>query len=461
VSPPEPLLLADGAPPQALAVALEKAWSAGRAVGLAHPADREVLAAAIGSGAALAPWGAAVVVGSGGSSGGRRWCVQPLAHLQASADATATWLRLQGLDPAACLHLDPLPLHHVSGLLPLVRCRRWGAELRVLPPEWLRDSSLLAAACPLPAEQPVLLSLVPTQLGRLMASPQGLAWLRGCQVIWVGGAALPAPLAEQARREGLPLAPCYGATETAAMVAALPPERFLAGEGGCGFALADVELRLAPAAEAALEHSQDLAGGAAAQGRHLDPAAPVAPERRLDPPPATLELSLKPETPSPLEVRTARLSPGWLEAGRLCPLPRDGEGWWRSGDAARLEEGRLTVLGRLDGALQSGGETIFPELLEGRLLAAAAAAALPLEAVLLLGLPDAEWGERLVALVRPGPEADAAALIRALEAITARWWPAERPRHWQLCPSLAATAAGKWERARWRRWLQEAIRAGR
>ena len=409
----EPLLLADGAPPQMLALALEVSWSAGRAVGLAHPADRDALAAAIGSGAALAAWDAAVVLGSGGSSGGRRWCVQPLAHLQASADATATWLRAQGLDPAACLHLDPLPLHHVSGLLPLVRCRRWGAELRLLPPEWLRDPSLLAAACPLPAEQPVLVSLVPTQLGRLMASPQGLAWLRGCRVIWVGGAALAAPLAEKARWEGLRLAPCYGATETAAMVAALPPERFLAGEGGCGFALAGGELRVVPVAAAALE------------------------------------------------VRTARLSPGWLEAGRLCPLPRDGEGWWRSGDAARLEGGRLTVLGRLDGALQSGGETVFPELLEGRLLAAADAAALPLEAVLLLGLPDAEWGERLVALVRPGPEADAAALIRALEAITVRWWPAERPRHWQLCPSLAATAAGKWERARWRRWLQEAIRAGR
>ena len=409
----EPLLLADGAPPEALAVALEAAWSAGRAVGLAHPADRDALAAAIGSGAVLATWDAAVVLGSGGSSGGRRWCVQPLAHLQASADATATWLRAQGLDPAACLHLDPLPLHHVSGLLPLVRCRSWGAELRFLPPEWLRVPSLLAAACPLPAEQPVLVSLVPTQLGRLMANPQGLAWLRGCRVIWVGGASLPDPLAAQARRQGLRLAPCYGATETAAMVAALSPERFLAGEAGCGFALAGGELRIAPVAAAALE------------------------------------------------VRTARLSPGWLEAGRLCPLPLDGEGWWRSGDAARLEGGRLTVLGRLDGALQSGGETVFPELLEGRLLAAAAAAALPLEAVLLLGLPDAEWGERLVALVRPGPEADAADLIRALEAITARWWPAERPRHWQLCPSLATTAAGKWERARWRRWLQEAIRAGR
>jgi O-succinylbenzoic acid--CoA ligase len=330
-----------------------------------------------------------------------------------------------------------------------VRCRRWGAELLFLPPDWLRDPALLAAACPLPAERPVLLSLVPTQLGRLMASPQGLAWLRGCRVIWVGGAALSAPLAEQARREGLRLAPCYGATETAAMVAALPPERFLAGEPGCGFALEDVELRLAAVASAPLELG-------------FDSPAPLAQELGLNPPgSAAQELGLDPAGSAALEVRSARISPGWLEAGQLCSLPRDGEGWWRSGDAAQLVEGRLSVLGRLDGALHSGGETVFPEILEGRLLAAAAAADLPLEAVLLLGIPDAAWGERLVALVRPRPGADAAALISALAAITAGWWPAERPRRWEPCPTLASTAAGKWERARWRQWLVEAIRGGR
>jgi O-succinylbenzoic acid--CoA ligase len=115
----------------------------------------------------------------------------------------------------------------------------------------------------------------------------------------------------------------------------------------------------------------------------------------------------------------------------------------------------LTVLGRLDGALQSGAETVFPEVLEGRLVAAAAAADLPLEALLLLGLADADWGERLVALVRPRAGADGAALVTALEALTIPWRPAERPRRWCLCPALAPTAAGKWERARWRRWLEQ------
>jgi len=408
MSPADPLLLCDGAPAEALAATLIQAWAAGRAVGLAHPAEGSALAAAIGAGDALAPWQAAVVLGSGGSSGGRHWCVQPLDHLRASAAATAAWLEQRGLDPAACLHLNPLPLHHVSGLLPLVRCRSWGAELRFLPPAWLRDPALLAAACPLPPARPALMSLVPTQLGRLLASSEGLAWLRGMAVIWVGGAALSQAAADLARRQDLPLAPCYGATETAAMVTALPPERFLAGESGCGSALCDVELRLDPAGSSALQ------------------------------------------------VRTDRLCPGWLETGQLRPLPRDGEGWWRSGDAAHLVAGDLTLLGRLDGALQSGAETVFPEVIEARLLAAAARDRLPLEAVLVLGVPDADWGERLLALVRPQPGGDGDALIRALEEITATWRPADRPRRWRLCGELAPNAAGKWERSRWRRWWLQA-----
>jgi O-succinylbenzoic acid--CoA ligase len=116
----------------------------------------------------------------------------------------------------------------------------------------------------------------------------------------------------------------------------------------------------------------------------------------------------------------------------------------------------LTVLGRLDGALQSGAETVFPEELEGRMVAAAEGRGLPLEAVLLLGQPEAEWGERLLALVRPRPGADGAALIIALEQLTAPWRPADRPRRWHLCGELAPNAAGKWERSRWRRWLAEA-----
>jgi len=396
------------ADPEAAAAQLEQAWGQQRLVALAGPGQQGELAEALGGAteemAALARFGAAVVVGSGGSAGGRHWCLQPLAHLQASAEATVTWVEALGLEPAACLHLDPLPLHHVSGLLPLVRARHWGGAWRWLAPSLLRRPQDLPQACPLPRDRPVLLSLVPTQLARLLASPEATAWLAGCAVIWVGGAGLPAPLAAAARRARLPLAPCYGATETAAMVCALPPQRFLAGAAGCGEPLGDVALRL------------DGATGA-------------------------------------VEVRCGRLSPGRLVAGRLLPLPLQPGGWWRSGDAGRLDAEGLAVLGRLDGALHSGGETVFPERLEERLQAQAECAGAGLDALLLLARPDPEWGEQLVALVRPRQEGEGAELLGALQALTAAWPPAERPRSWHLCPSLAPTAAGKWERGRWQRWL--------
>jgi O-succinylbenzoic acid--CoA ligase len=393
----------------------------------------------------VAAWGPAVVLGSGGSRGGRRWCLQPLRHLEASAEATAVWLVAQGLDPAACLHLAALPLHHVSGLLPLIRCDRWGAELRWLPPPLLRRPELLPEACPLPGGRPVLLSLVPTQLRRLLACPAATDWLVRCSVIWVGGAALPEDLARRARQAGLPLAPCYGATETAAMVCALPPARFLAGEGGCGPPLADVELRL---------------------------------EGRI----------------GAIAVRTGRLSPGWWQAGRLRPFAA-ADGWWRSGDAggwnhrAAAVVASLEVRGRLDGAIHSGGETVFPEQVRQRLLALIDAARLPVAELLLLAEHDPSWGQRLVALVRleggavsvkgaagnrgadgtGGPDGNwdpggtaghglgadtAATALEPLARLARQLPPPQRPSRWLCCPDLAPSATGKWELGRWRTWLQ-------
>lgn len=394
---------------------LRQAWQAGQIVGLAGPAkrDQQALQAVVtraGLQALQGCWGPGVVLGSGGSTGERRWCLQPLTHLLASADATGRWLEGVGVDPAACLHLNPLPHHHVSGLMPWLRAWRWGAVHQTLEPAWLRTPHLLADAVPLKPHRPAVLSLVPTQLQRLMADPDGLHWLRQLAVIWVGGGPLPSRAAAQARHVGLRLAPCYGATETAAMVCALDPESFLAGGSGCGLPLADVQLRLDPFTAA-------------------------------------------------VEVGTDRLSPGWLKAGELQPFPEARAGWWRSGDAGCLDDGGLQVLGRLDGAVISGGETVFPEQLELRLLAAAREQGLPLQAVLLLAVEDGEWGHRLVALVRLEPAVlegcGLSDLLRACSDLCNGWAPAERPRRWCSCPELAPSALGKWQRGRWRAWFDE------
>ena len=415
----KPLLLTTAGDHDAVAAKLEEGWRQGRLVGLAAPMERTQLERALGDGGEAGPgsslerFGPGVIVGSGGSTGGRRWCLQPLRHLQASAAATGSWLQAQGIDPAACLVLNPLPLHHVSGLLPLVRARQWGAELRWLPAEWMRDPATLLRNFPLPSNQPVVLSLVPTQLHRLMAASEGLKWLSGCSVIWVGGASLSADLINRARQAKLSLAPCYGATETAAMVCALAPKEFLAGRGGCGVALVDVNLRIDA--------------------------------RR-----------------SAIEVRTSRLTPGWLSAGHLMPPDLSSDGWWRSGDRGRLGGTGLFPEGRLDGAISSGGETVFPEQVEQALRQWALQGGLPLKELLLLPQPDPVWGQRLVALFRyQGREFDAPSVpvgsseqLRVqLEELAQKLTPSQRPKSWIHCPSLERGGLGKWQRRRWQEWL--------
>jgi O-succinylbenzoic acid--CoA ligase len=407
-TPLELLAAAPGAPPPL--EALRRIGTQGGVLGLAPAQGHADLWQAVGHGPrdwlGLAP---AVVVGSGGSLGRRRWCLQPLTHLEASARATGTWLQELGIDPSRALVVNPLPWHHVSGLMPWLRSECWGAEHQWLPPAQLRRLEEL----PLPSlsDRAAVLSLVPTQLHRLLAQPAGVRWLREFAVIWVGGAPLAEAEAVRSRELGLRLAPCYGSTETGSMVAALAPEAFLEGQAGCGHPLSHAQLRITPG-----------------------------------------EGPLSGALPGAIEVRASSLSPGHLEGGRLRPLQRDGEGWWRTGDGGQLGPGGLTLLGRLDGAVHCGGETVFPEQVEQTLQTLASQRDLPLAALLLVAQPDPEWGQQLVALVR-GKGTAGEGLILALQALAAGLPPAQRPRAWRLCPELAPNPMGKWERQHWQHWL--------
>ena len=356
------------------------------------------------------PSGPGLILSTGGSSGGRQLCLHPISNLDRSAHACGVWLDRLGLDPGSTLVWNPLPFQHVSGLMPWWRARQWGADHAWLTPALMKTPGLLLSHCqrhPGWCRCPMLLSLVPTQLRRLLADPNGCSFLAEMAVIWIGGAALPADLADQSRQAGLRLAPCYGATETAAMVTALSPADFLAGVCGCGRPLEGVRLRL------------NQHGALAVQCDRLAAA-------RLD------------------------------DSAALRAIP-DRDGWWHSGDLAELEGSPtrplLHLRGRLDGAILSGGVTVFPSQLEERLLMDAGRAGLQLDAVLLLGLADREWGERLVALVRWSSVEVPSAAFDGLRRLVSDWPAAERPLHWYPCPELERSSAGKWERARWKQWL--------
>ena len=113
-------------------------------------------------------------------------------------------------------------------------------------------------------------------------------------------------------------------------------------------------------------------------------------------------------------------------------------GWLHTGDLGRFDErGHLTLVDRAKDVVITGGFNVYPSEVERVLLADPAVA----EAA-VVGVPDPEWGEAVVAYVVPRTRAeiDTDALdARCLEAI-ARY---KRPREYRVVGELPRNPAGK------------------
>jgi len=116
----------------------------------------------------------------------------------------------------------------------------------------------------------------------------------------------------------------------------------------------------------------------------------------------------------------------------------DAEGWMHTGDVAvRDEDGFVTIVDRLHDMIVSGGFNVYPREVEDALSSHASV----LEAA-VVGLPDAEWGERIHAAVvlRPGAEAGEAELAAHVADRTAAY---KKPRSFEFVTELPKNAAGK------------------
>jgi O-succinylbenzoic acid--CoA ligase len=200
--------------------------------------------------------------------------------------------------------------------------------------------------------------------------------LRAFDAVLVGGAATDPDLLDRARVAGVPVVTTYGMTETA---------------GGCvydGRPLDGVQVRVADGIE--------LAGPVLAVGYRLDPAATEAAFR---------------------------------------------DGWFATRDAGSLDsDGRLTVHGRFDDVVISGGVNIAPHAVEAALRQHPDVA----DAV-VFGRPDDEWGQRVVAAVVPTPGAEPA--LPPLRAWVAdRLGAAAAPRELHVVPAVPVLHTGKPDR---------------
>ena len=92
------------------------------------------------------------------------------------------------------------------------------------------------------------------------------------------------------------------------------------------------------------------------------------------------------------------------------------DGWFLTADAGRMDEdGRLSVLGRLDDMIVTGGVNV-----SGPAVAARLGEHPDVVAAEVVGVPDEEWGNQVVAFV-----------VGAVSLEAAREWVAEvRPRSW-------------------------------
>ncbi len=163
---------------------------------------------------ALRGWetGAALAVGTSGSTGEPKVVLLSASTLVASAELTHARLGGPGR------WLLALPTTHIAGIQVLVRSLVAGTEPGVmdLATGFRASGFATAARTLLSAPGPHYTSLVPTQLARLVATEgPGLAAIREFDAVLIGGAATPPSLLARARAAGVRIVTTYGMSETA------------------------------------------------------------------------------------------------------------------------------------------------------------------------------------------------------------------------------------------------------
>lgn len=322
----------------------------------------------------------AFVVATSGSTGIPKGALLPASALLASARATRTFLA--GDDPRPAHWLLALPAHHVAGLQVLLRSLVDGTVPTILDTSAPFTAQRFAAAARATPESIRFVSLVPTQLRRVLDDADATDALAGFDAALIGGSPAPRTLLTRAAAAGIRVVTTYGMSETC---------------GGCVY-----------------------------DGQPLDGVT------------VTTDESGRLRLAGPVVARGYRGRPddpafGVDDAGRRRFV---------TDDLGELDEGpgRWQVLGRVDDVLISGGVKIAPAAVEATLAAVPGVAG-----VVLTGVPDAEWGQRLVAVVVPSGAGPDPVALRA--AARAAHGPAAAPRSIVLVHDLPLRGPGKPDRA--------------
>jgi O-succinylbenzoic acid--CoA ligase len=335
----------------------------------------------------------AILIPTGGSAGEVKFVCHHWSSLMASV---AGFCHCFGDAPinTHCV----LPLYHVSGLMQILRAWVSGGQVAIAPFKQLLEQ--LEAGQPLVKQpQDWFISLVPTQLERLMQTDQSM-WLSQFRAVLLGGAPPWPALLDRAADRQIPLCLSYGMSETAAMVTALRPTAFLEGDRSSGEALPHASVQI-------VHNQQPLPAGEIGQ----------------------------------IVVRSKAVAQGYYGTSSPAFEP----GIFYTDDLGYLSaDGQLHITGRASDKIISGGENIFPAEVEAALRATGL-----VKDVCVLGWPDPQWGEAVIAVYVPAQanvgEADlkqALAQTDPTPALSRYKWP----KYWIAIDALPRNAQGKLNR---------------
>lgn len=324
---------------------------------------------------------APLIVETSGSTGRPKRVVLSRRALRASGAATAEVLGVEGQWMLA------LPITYVAGLQVALRSLAAGH-----PPVVLADHpSFAAAAAALRPGVDHLVSLVPTQLHRLLADDADRSALARFHTVLLGGGPIDPALRLRAEAEGVRVVATYGSAETA---------------GGCVY-----DGRPLPGVRLAIEPPS-------AEGAVVEPDGSPAGRVRVAGP---------------------QLFDGYDgDPGLSAEVLVDG--WFRTSDAGRLVDGRLELLGRIDDVVLTGGLNVPAPAVARRLREHPDVA----EAE-VIGVPDLEWGRRLVAFVVAGSPLETAEVRDWIGRAHPRSWA---PRQVVLLDAIPLLDNGKPDRMR-------------
>tara|TARA_B100000945_G_scaffold317102_1_gene319304 strand:- start:363 stop:1550 length:1188 start_codon:yes stop_codon:yes gene_type:complete len=332
--------------------------------------------------------GPAIILNSSGSSGKPRKCIHHLDNLNLSAVTSGKWLEEQGFELQNCLIFNTLPLNHISGLMPIFRSQVWECDYINISPHLIKNTKelLLYTIKFKKTKKHFITSLVPIQLKRLLAEEEGIKWLKIFDLIWIGGASISSDIAEKCRKEEVKLAPCYGSTETAAMVTSLKPEEFLMGFQNVGEILPDTNIRI---------NKKGL-----------------------------------------IEIKSARIGMELIESSKTKNF-KNKNGWWETSDLGEINKLNkslyLKFFGRIDNAFNSGGEIVFPEVIESRLDHFIMKENIPINNFKITKGANNLWGNRIKIIIEFKKETNSKNIensLNLLKNFSKLWAKHERPENW-------------------------------